>query len=147
MVSRPERLSRPERRSRDCCASPAASSPSPSPASSPAERDRAGGTAWWRRPVVWGLTAAFSGQAFAYYGITAWLPLLLRDERQLARNYLRRLTTYATGREPGFADRPAIEAILDKCAQVSAMEKANFGAYRMRSLIEELVTSELFLSK
>ena len=35
---------------------------------------------WWRRPVVWGLTAAFSGQAFAYYGVTAWLPLLLRDE-------------------------------------------------------------------
>ena len=35
---------------------------------------------WWRRPVVWGLTAAFSGQAFAYYGVTAWLPLLLHDE-------------------------------------------------------------------
>lgn len=73
--------------------------------------------------------------------------LLLRDERQLARNYLRRLTTYATGREPGFADRPAIEAILDKCANVSPAEKANFGAYRMRSLIEELAASELFLSK
>ena len=38
------------------------------------------GPSWWRRPVVWGLTAAFSGQAFAYYGVTAWLPLLLRDE-------------------------------------------------------------------
>ncbi|MGD9531275.1 CynX/NimT family MFS transporter [Pseudonocardia sp.] len=37
-------------------------------------------TAWWRRPVVWGLTLAFAGQAFAYYGVTAWLPLLLRDE-------------------------------------------------------------------
>jgi CP family cyanate transporter-like MFS transporter len=35
---------------------------------------------WWRRPVVWGLTAGFAGQAFAYYGVTAWLPLLLRDE-------------------------------------------------------------------
>jgi MFS transporter, CP family, cyanate transporter len=35
--------------------------------------------AWWRRPVVWGLTAAFAGQAFAYYGVTAWLPQLLRD--------------------------------------------------------------------
>ena len=32
---------------------------------------------WWRRPVVWGLTIGFSGQAFAYYGATAWLPLLL----------------------------------------------------------------------
>jgi hypothetical protein len=73
--------------------------------------------------------------------------LLLRDERQLARNYLRRLTTYATGREAGFADRPAIEAILDKCAAVTPAVKTNFGAYRMRSLIEELVVSELFLAK
>ncbi len=37
-------------------------------------------TAWWRRPVAWVLTAAFAGQAFAYYGVTAWLPQLLRDE-------------------------------------------------------------------
>ncbi|MGE3289346.1 MAG: MFS transporter [Pseudonocardia sp.] len=44
------------------------------------ERPAAGGPAWWRRPVVWGLTLAFAGQAFAYYGVTAWLPLLLRDE-------------------------------------------------------------------
>jgi CP family cyanate transporter-like MFS transporter len=36
-------------------------------------------TAWWRRPVAWVLTAAFAGQAFAYYGATAWLPQLLRD--------------------------------------------------------------------
>ena len=34
---------------------------------------------WWRRPVVWGLTIAFAGQAFAYYGMTAWLPVLLTD--------------------------------------------------------------------
>ncbi len=38
------------------------------------------GPAWWRRPVVWALTIAFAGQAFSYYGVTAWLPLLLRDE-------------------------------------------------------------------
>jgi CP family cyanate transporter-like MFS transporter len=40
----------------------------------------AAGPVWWRRPVVWGLTVAFAGQAFAYYGVTAWLPLLLSDE-------------------------------------------------------------------
>ena len=34
--------------------------------------------------MVWGLTVAFSGQAFAYYGVTAWLPLLLRDELGMA---------------------------------------------------------------
>lgn len=38
------------------------------------------GPAWWRRPVVWGLTVAFAGQAFAYYAVTAWLPVLLTDE-------------------------------------------------------------------
>jgi MFS transporter, CP family, cyanate transporter len=38
------------------------------------------GRHWLRRSVVWWLTAAFVGQAFAYYGVTAWLPLLLRDE-------------------------------------------------------------------
>ena len=37
------------------------------------------GSRWWRRPVVWGLTIAFSGQAFAYYGMTAWLPVMLTD--------------------------------------------------------------------
>jgi MFS transporter, CP family, cyanate transporter len=39
---------------------------------------------WWRNPVAWGLTVAFAGQAFAYYGVTAWLPLLLRDELGMA---------------------------------------------------------------
>ncbi|WP_037057920.1 MFS transporter [Pseudonocardia asaccharolytica] len=50
-------------------------------ASQDSEPDRA--PVWWRRPVVWGLTVAFAGQAFAYYAVTAWLPLLLRDERGL----------------------------------------------------------------
>jgi MFS transporter, CP family, cyanate transporter len=40
--------------------------------------------AWWRRPVAWVLTVAFAGQAFAYYGVTAWLPQLLRDELAMA---------------------------------------------------------------
>ncbi|WP_218602355.1 MFS transporter [Pseudonocardia abyssalis] len=39
-----------------------------------------GDPVWWRRPIVWTLAIAFGGQAFAYYGVTAWLPLLLRDE-------------------------------------------------------------------
>lgn len=42
--------------------------------------DEPAGPLWWRRPVVWALTVAFAGQAFSYYGVTAWLPLLLRDE-------------------------------------------------------------------
>jgi CP family cyanate transporter-like MFS transporter len=39
----------------------------------------------WRNPVAWGLLLAFSGQAFSYYGTTAWLPSLLADEQGLSR--------------------------------------------------------------
>jgi MFS transporter, CP family, cyanate transporter len=44
----------------------------------------ADGRSWLRRPEVWLLMVAFSGQAFAYYAVTAWLPLLLRDELGMA---------------------------------------------------------------
>ena len=39
----------------------------------------------WRQPVAWGLTLAFAGQAFSYYGATAWLPTLLADENGMSR--------------------------------------------------------------
>ena len=32
------------------------------------------------------LTFAFAGQAFAYYGLTAWLPTLLADEQGMTRD-------------------------------------------------------------
>jgi CP family cyanate transporter-like MFS transporter len=38
-----------------------------------------------RRPATWMLTLAFAGQAFAYYGMTAWLPSLLGDEQGMTR--------------------------------------------------------------
>lgn len=34
----------------------------------------------WRMPVAWILLLAFSGQAFAYYGVSTWLPTLLADD-------------------------------------------------------------------
>jgi CP family cyanate transporter-like MFS transporter len=37
----------------------------------------------WRRPLAWLLTLAFVGQSVSYYGLTAWLPTLLSDERGL----------------------------------------------------------------
>jgi CP family cyanate transporter-like MFS transporter len=46
----------------------------------------AGGRPVWRQPAVWGLTLAFAGQAFSYYGVTAWLPALLADEQGLSRS-------------------------------------------------------------
>jgi MFS transporter, CP family, cyanate transporter len=39
----------------------------------------------WRRPLVIGLTLSFGGQAFSYYGVTAWLPSLLSDRIGLSR--------------------------------------------------------------
>jgi CP family cyanate transporter-like MFS transporter len=40
-----------------------------------------------RRPTTWMLTFAFAGQAFAYYGLTAWLPTLLVDEQGMTRDH------------------------------------------------------------
>ncbi|WP_210506313.1 MFS transporter [Naasia sp. SYSU D00057] len=37
----------------------------------------------WRRPLAWLLALAFAGQSTSYYGLTAWLPSLLADERGL----------------------------------------------------------------
>ena len=61
----------------------ASADPASRPAHGVADRGR-DDRVWWRRPVVWGLTVGFSGQAFAYYGVTAWLPVLLADELGMA---------------------------------------------------------------
>lgn len=86
-----------------------------------------------------------AGESFA--NIEDFKKLLLKDERQIARNYLTRLAVYATGREVRFADRPAIEAILDRADEKDSYRLGNFGTYRMRTLMEELVASDLFLRK
>ena len=85
------------------------------------------------------------GAAFA--GIDEFKKLLLRDERQLARNVVRRLVAYATGRAAGFADRAEVEAVLDRCRNADGKLQPDAGAYPLRSLLEEVVMSELFLSK
>jgi mono/diheme cytochrome c family protein len=64
--------------------------------------------------------------------------LLLADEKLLARNLAKQLTVYATGAPIRFADREPIEQIL---------ERASSSHYGVRSLIHELVQSELFLNK
>jgi hypothetical protein len=63
---------------------------------------------------------------------------LLSDEEQLARNLVQQLTVYATGAPIRFSDRPKIEKILANCRE---------SGYGVRSLIHELVQSELFLNK
>lgn len=48
--------------------------------------DRAEDRSLFRRFSTWGLTLAFAGQAFGYYGLTAWIPTLLHDEVGLSRS-------------------------------------------------------------
>jgi hypothetical protein len=64
--------------------------------------------------------------------------LLLENERQIARSIASHLIVFATGAPVGFADRPALEGILDRTAS---------NAFGLRSLVEEIVASELFCSK
>src|SRR6266542_5601443 len=64
--------------------------------------------------------------------------LLLADEKRLARNLARQLAVYATGAPIRFADREQIEQIL---------QRASPGHYGVRSLVHEIVQSELFLFK
>ena len=64
--------------------------------------------------------------------------LLLSNQKQLARNLAKQLTVYATGAPIRFADREPIEQIL---------ERSSSSHYGVRSLIHELVQSELFLNK
>lgn len=64
--------------------------------------------------------------------------LLLTEEKQIARNLARQLVTYATGAPVRFSDRPAVEAMLQRSAA---------RGYGVRSLVHEIVQSELFLQK
>lgn len=64
--------------------------------------------------------------------------LLLADEDQLARNFVQQLIVFATGAPVGFSDREKVEAIL---------RKTKAGGYGIRSLVSEVIQSELFLNK
>jgi hypothetical protein len=64
--------------------------------------------------------------------------LLLAEEKQLARNLVRQLAVYASGAPIHFADRETIEKIL---------QRASSSGFGVRSLILELVQSDLFLNK
>jgi hypothetical protein len=74
----------------------------------------------------------------AFRDIDEFKQLLLADKDLIARALTTKLLTYATGGAPERADRPKIEAIV---AQVRAKN------YGFRSLIHEIVESELFQKK
>ena len=64
--------------------------------------------------------------------------VLLEDEKQIARNLLRQLVVYATGAPIHFGDRAQIE---------QALEQASSSHFGVRSLVHEIVQSELFRNK
>ncbi len=74
----------------------------------------------------------------AFRDIVELKQLLLADERGIARNLVEKLVTYATGAPPRFSDRVEIEAVLDRTAAAN---------YPVRSLIEEIVVSQMFRNK
>ncbi|HWW01689.1 MAG TPA: DUF1592 domain-containing protein [Candidatus Acidoferrum sp.] len=99
---------------------------------------------------------AKSGQKFAFHyalpvDASAELPggrkfhdirelkqILLANDKQIASNLAKQLSVYATGAPVRFSDREQIERIL---------ERASSGHYGVRSLILELVQSDLFTQK
>ena len=95
------------------------------------------------RPVRyrWGPTVDPSGSIAdgrEFADIDEFKTLLLRDERQLARNLARRLLVFSTGAGVSFADRARLETILDQ---------AKPSGYGLRTLIHEVVSSEAFRVK
>ncbi len=64
--------------------------------------------------------------------------LLLEDDLPIARNLANQLIVYATGAPVRFSDRPALEKILDR---------AQADDYGTRTLIHEIVQSDLFRKK
>jgi hypothetical protein len=76
------------------------------------------------------------GQSFR--DVRDFKQLLLKDETQIARNLARQLSVFATGAPVRFSDRAKIEQIV---------QKTKAGGYGVRSLVHELVQSELFQNK
>jgi hypothetical protein len=77
-----------------------------------------------------------TGESFG--DILEFKKLLLSDERQLARNLVSQLATYATGAPVRFSDRQVVESILDQ---------TQAEGYRTADLIHAIVQSPLFREK
>jgi len=76
------------------------------------------------------------GKAFA--DVREYKQILLADEEQIARNLAKQLMVYATGAPIRFSDRKEIEAIL---------AKTRASQYGVRSILDAVIQSELFLTK
>ena len=90
----------------------------------------------WDGPPVDPADTLINGRSFS--NIDEYKELLLEDPDQLARNLARQLLSYGTGAVPSLGDEEKVEQI------VSRVREQNYG---FRSLIHEVVQSELFQSK
>ena len=68
----------------------------------------------------------------------AFKRLILSDEPAIARNLAKQLVAFATGAPVRYSDRPELERIL---------KRASGRQYGVRTLVEEIVHSELFQTK
>jgi len=73
-----------------------------------------------------------------FSGLDEFKKLLLSQQEQIVRGFLKNLVTYATGAPVSFADRNTVEAILAKTKPQQ---------FPVRTLVHEVVQSPLFLSK
>jgi len=74
----------------------------------------------------------------AFHNVAELKQLLLKNQEQLARNLVRQLIIYATGAPIQFSDRPQIAKMLADSGKTG---------YGVRTLIHEIVQSDLFLNK
>ena len=77
-----------------------------------------------------------SGESFS--GLSEFQELICRDPEQLAANVAEKLMTYGTGAPIAFADRDEVRRIA---------RAAGAHGFGLRSIIEEVVISPIFLSK
>lgn len=78
----------------------------------------------------------WDGRKFA--DVREFKQLLLADEAVIARNLARQLIVYATGAAVSYGDRAAVERIL---------KRTEPNHYGVRSLVREIIGSDLFLNK
>ena len=74
----------------------------------------------------------------AFKDVSELKAVLLKDERQIARNLARQLLVYATGAPIRFGDRARVEEILDRSKE---------SGYGVKTIIREIVLSGLFRCK
>lgn len=91
---------------------------------------------FWNGPAVESSDVLPDGRRFR--DIDEYKQLLLGDKDQLARNLTEKLLAYGTGAAPTHADKPQIEAIVNR------LRDKNYG---FKALIHEIVQSPLFQSK